>query len=82
MCFVVFVSRLLTVTGKHNKLVVVGKVVNSHVGVGSDNLLLRREIGALLVLKVTDGTGEGEVAVDTTKVDEATSGANSGLLTC
>ena len=73
---------LLTVTGKHNKLVVVGKVVDSHIGVGGDNLLLRREIGALLELKVTDGTGQGEVAVDATKVDKATSGANSCLLAC
>ena len=73
---------LLTVTGKHNKLVVVGKVVDSHIGVGGDDLLLRRKIGALLELKVTDGTGQGEVAVDATKVDEATSGANSCLLAC
>ena len=73
--------ELLTVTGKHNKLVIVGKVVNSHVGVGGDNLLLRREIGALLELKVTDGTRQGEVAVDATKVDKASSSANSCLLT-
>jgi hypothetical protein len=82
MCFEVScVCMLLTVTGEHNKFVVVGKVVDSHVGVGGDNLLLWRKIGALLELKVTDGTREGEVAVDTTKVDKATSGANSGLLT-
>jgi hypothetical protein len=71
----------LTVTSKHNKLVIVRQVVNSDIGVGSNDLLLRREVGALLELKVTDGTRQGEVAVDTTKVDEATSGANSSLLT-
>lgn len=71
----------LTVTGKHNKLVIIRQVVNSHVGVGGNDLLLRREVGALLEFEVTDGTRQGEVAVDTTKVDEATGGANSSLLT-
>jgi hypothetical protein len=75
------VYMLLTVTGEHNKFVIVREVVDSHVGVGGDNLLLWGKIGALLELKVTDGTGKGEVAVDTTKVDKTTSGANSGLLT-
>jgi hypothetical protein len=72
--------QLLTVTSKHNELIVVGKVVNSHIGVSGNDLLLRRQVGALLELEVTDSTGKGEVAVDTTKIDKAAGGANSCLL--
>lgn len=55
--------------------------MNGHVRVGGDDLLLRGQIGALLELEVANGTGQGKVAVDTTEVDEATSGADSCLLT-
>jgi hypothetical protein len=44
--------------------------------------LLGGELGALLELKVTDGTGQSEVAVDTAEVDEATRGTNTSLLAC
>ena len=54
--------------------------MNGHVRVGGDDLLLRGQIGALLEFEVANGTGEGEVAVDTTKVDEATCSANASLL--
>jgi hypothetical protein len=73
---------MLTVTCKHNKLVIVRQLVHCHVGVRSDNLLLGRQIGALLELKVTNRTRESQVAVDATKVDKATGGANSGLFAC
>ena len=73
---------LLTVTCKHNELIIIRKVVNSHVGVSGNDLLLRRKVGALLELEITDGTGEGEVAIDTTEIDKAAGGANSCLLTC
>lgn len=74
-------KRLLTVTCKHNELVILRKVVDSHVGVSSNDLLLGRKVGALLEFEITDGTGKGEVAVDTTEIDEAAGGANSCLLT-
>lgn len=54
--------------------------MDSHIGISGNDLLLRRQVGALLELEIADGTGKGEVAVDTTKVDEAAGGANSCLL--
>lgn len=56
--------------------------MNCHIGVGSHDLLFGRQLGALLELKVTDGTGQSEVAVHTAKVDEATRGTDTGLLAC
>lgn len=50
------------------------------IGVGCDNLVLWGKVGTLLELEVANGTGQGEVAVDTTKVDEATSGSDTVLL--
>lgn len=69
-----------TVTGNHQELIVVGKVMHHDVGVGGHDLLLRSKLGALLELEVADGSGESEVAVDPSKVDETTSGGDSRLL--
>lgn len=69
-----------TVTGDDQELVVLAHLVNGHVGESSDDLLLRWEICALLELKVTDSSGESEVAVDSAKVDETAGCADAGLL--
>lgn len=69
-----------TITGNHQELVIVGKVMYHDVGVGGHNLLLRSKLGALLELEVADGSGESEVAVDSSEVDEATSRGDSRLL--
>jgi hypothetical protein len=53
--------------------------VNLNIGERSDDLLLRREIGALLELEVTYRTGQGQVAIDATKVDKASCGLDTGL---
>jgi hypothetical protein len=47
-----------------------------------DYLLLRRQLCALLELKIADCAGQGKVAIDATKVDEASSSLNSCLLGC
>ena len=52
------------------------------VGESSNNLLLRGEIGALLELEVTYRAGQGEVAVHAAKVDEASRGLDTCLLSC
>jgi hypothetical protein len=52
------------------------------IGEGSNYLLLGREIGALLELKVTYRTRQGKVAVYTAKVDETASGLDTRLLGC
>lgn len=71
-----------TVTGNDKELIVVCKIVDSHVWVGSHDLLFGRELGALLEFEITDGTRKGEVAVDTAEVDETTCSADTGLLAC
>lgn len=71
-----------TIAGNNKKLVVVGQLVHSHVRVGSHDLLLGRELGALLEFKVTNGTGQSEVAVDTAKVDETARSTNASLFAC
>lgn len=56
--------------------------MNSNIWEGGDDLLLRRKVGALLELEITNGTGKGEVAVDTAEVNETTSGTYPGFLAC
>ena len=68
-----------TIAGNDQELIVLANLVDSHIGERSDDLLLRREVCTLLELKVTDSSAEREVAVDTTKVDEATCSANASL---
>lgn len=53
-----------------------------NVGVGGHNLLLGSKLGALLELEVANGSGESKVAVDPSKIDEATGGGDSCLLAC
>ena len=69
-----------TIAGNNQELIILAKLVDGHVGERSDDLLLRREVCALLELKVTNSSAEREVAVHTTKVDEATCSANASLL--
>lgn len=71
-----------TVTGNHKELIIIGQLVHRHVGVRGHDLLLGREFGALLEFKITNGTGQGKVAVDTAKVDETTRSANASLFAC
>lgn len=68
-----------TITGDDKEFIVTGQLVNGHIGESSDNLLLGGKLGALLEFEVTDGSGEGKVAVNTTKVDEAAGGTNTGF---
>lgn len=69
-----------TVTSDDQELVVLAHLVNGHVGESSDDLLLRREVCALLELKIADSSAKGKVAVNSAKVDESTGCADAGLL--
>lgn len=71
-----------TVACYNEELVVGVDLVYLDVGERGDDLLLRGEIGALLELEVTYRAGEGEVAVDAAKVDEASSGLDACFLGC
>ena len=73
-------TERLTVTSNDEELVVGVDLVYLDVGECSDDLLLRGKIGALLEFEVAYRTGQGEVAVDTAKVDEASCGLDTGLL--
>jgi hypothetical protein len=55
--------------------------VDNNVGVCGDDLLLRGKLD-ILELEVTNGTGEREVSVDTSKVDESAGGSDTSLLAC
>lgn len=73
------VSALHTITSNDEELVIVAQLVHNHIGVGSDNLLLWCQLRALLELEITDGSGQGKVSVDASKVHEAASGGDSCL---
>lgn len=47
-----------------------------------DNLVLGRELGALLELEIANGAGQGEVAVHAAEVNESAGGLDTGLLGC
>lgn len=72
----------LTITSNDKELVVVGDLMSDNIGESSNDLLLGRKVGALLELKIADSTRQGEVAIDTTKVDEATGSADASFLAC
>jgi hypothetical protein len=55
--------------------------VNHDIRVGGDDLLLRRELGALLELEITNCPGKRKVAVDTTEIDESSSSYYPRLFT-
>ena len=69
-----------TITGNDEELIILTHLVDGHIREGSDDLLLRREIRALLELKVADSSAEGQVTVDSAKVDKATCCADARLL--
>jgi hypothetical protein len=71
-----------TVTCYNEELVVGVDLVYLDVREGSDDLLLRGKIGALLELEVTYRSREGEVAVDAAEIDESSSSLNACLLSC
>lgn len=48
--------------------------------IGSNNLLFRRQFGAFLEFEISNRTRQGEIAVDTAKVNETTCSANSSFL--
>lgn len=71
-----------TVTGNDQEFIIFGNVVDRDVRICGDNLLFRRETGALLELEITNGARQGQVAIDAAKVDETTGRANPCLLAC
>ena len=50
------------------------------IGEGGDDLVLGGELGALLELEVADGARQGQVAIDTAKVDETACCCDTVLL--
>lgn len=52
------------------------------IGVCGHNLLLGSKLGALLELEVADRSGQSEVAIHPSKINETTGGGDSCLLAC
>jgi hypothetical protein len=75
-------EKVLTIACNDQELVILVDVVYLDVRERGDYLLLGWEIGALLELKVTYRTRQGEVAVDAAKVDETTSCLDARFLGC
>ena len=69
-----------TIASHDEEFVVAVDLVYLDIGECGDDLLLRGKIRTLLELEVTYRAGQGEVAVDTAKVDEASCGLDTGLL--
>lgn len=69
-----------TVTSNDKEFVIAVDLVYLDIGECGDDLLLRGKVRALLELKVTYRAGQGEVAVDTAKVDKASCGLDTGFL--
>jgi hypothetical protein len=54
--------------------------MRGHIGESSDDLLFRRQLGAFLEFKVANRPRQSEVAIDTAKVHESSSGADARFL--
>lgn len=59
-----------TIAGDDEELIVLGNLMNGDIGVGCNDLLLGSEFGALLEFEITDGAGQGQIAVNPSKIDE------------
>lgn len=71
----------LTIACDYQKFIIVGKFVDNDVGICSNDLLLGSKLCALLEFKIANGSREGQVAVDTSEIDETAGSGNSCLLT-
>lgn len=72
-------AEFLTVAGNNKELIVLRDIMSHNIWVCGHNLLFRSKIGALLEFKVTDGTRQCQVAVDSAEVDKSASSTNSGF---
>lgn len=72
----------LTVACNNQKFIIIGKLVDNNVGVCGNDLLLGSKLCALLEFEIANGSGEGQVAVDPSKVDETAGSGDSCLLAC
>lgn len=79
-CSAGYLASIRTITGNHQEFIIISDLMNSHIGVRRHNLLLRRQLCALLEFEVTNGTGQSQVAIDTTKVNKTTGGADTSFL--
>jgi hypothetical protein len=77
--FLVSWNEHLTVTRNDKELVVLAELMGRYIGESSDDLLFRREVGALLELEIANCAGEGKVAIDATEVNESASRLDTRL---
>ena len=72
----------LTIARNDKKLVVLRNFMSCHIGIGRDNLLFWGQVGALLELEIAQRAGQGQVSVDSAKVNKSTSCTNARLFAC
>ena len=56
--------------------------MSDHVGKRSNDLLFRSQVCTFLELEIANCAGQGQVAIDSAKVDKATGCTDSCLLAC
>jgi hypothetical protein len=69
-----------TIASNHQELVVLCNLVCGDVGVCGDYLLFGGQLGALFEFKIANSPGEGEVAVNTPKINKAAGSTYTRLL--
>lgn len=72
----------LTIACDHQKLIVFGDLVSCNIRRSSHNLLLGRQRRAFLKFKVAERTRQGQVAVNSAKVNKATRRTYPSFFTC
>lgn len=70
----------LTITRENNEFVIVAELVDSDVWESCHDLLLRREIGALFELEISNRSAKREIAINSAEIDEPTSRTDACLL--
>lgn len=71
---------VLTIACDNQEFVIIRKLVSHHIGESSYNLLLRGKLGALLELEISYRSGESQVTVNATEINETASRSNPSLL--
>jgi hypothetical protein len=54
--------------------------MDGYIWISGNNLLLRRQLRALLELEVTNRAGQGQIAIDTPKVDKSSRSTYTSFL--
>ena len=71
-----------TIASNDKEFIIFRDLVRYNIGKSCNNLLFRCQVGTLLELEISDSSRQRQITIDTSKVDEAASSTDSGLLAC